>query len=185
MIGEHIRAMKGGRWQHAIDCGDETVLHLAEEAPPPVRVRRSYRPDFLVGAEPVEVVVHRERTFSPEDVVARAYSRAADPALAVMFKDSEAFAEWCMTGRLPATPPNLALSVPGVPAKAPAAARRGAARAKPSSRAKPARGAPAGKRGSKARPKAAAPKGRGGGTARRSAPRRGTAARPGSRKKRR
>ena len=37
MVGEHIRALKDGRWVHAIDCGDETVLHLVEEATPPRR----------------------------------------------------------------------------------------------------------------------------------------------------
>jgi hypothetical protein len=30
MVGEHIRVLKDGRWIHAVDCGDETVLHLAE-----------------------------------------------------------------------------------------------------------------------------------------------------------
>ena len=50
MVGEHIRALKGGRWIHAIDCGDETVLHLVEEAAPPC-VRRAYRPEFVAGAQ--------------------------------------------------------------------------------------------------------------------------------------
>jgi hypothetical protein len=100
MQGEHIRVLKGGRWLHAIDCGDETVLQLVESAPPP-RVRRAYRPEFVAGAEAVEVVTHRERTFPAKEVVRRGYSRASDPALAVMFQDSEAFAEWCKTGRIP------------------------------------------------------------------------------------
>jgi hypothetical protein len=86
LIGEHIRALKGGTWIHAIDCGDETVLHLVEEPAPP-RVRRAYRPEFLAGAAEVEAVTHRERTFAPAEVVRRAYSRASDPALAAMFGD--------------------------------------------------------------------------------------------------
>src|SRR5512138_1363756 len=96
MMGQHIRILKGGRWIHAVDCGDETVLHLAEEAPPP-RVRRAYRPEFVAGADAVEVVTHRERTYPASEIVRRAYSRASDPALAAMFQDSEAFAEWCTT----------------------------------------------------------------------------------------
>lgn len=101
MVGEHIRVKRAGRWQHAIDCGDETVLHLADEpGEAPVRVRRSYRPEFVSGAELVEVVTHRERTFPPSEVVARAFSRIADPVLASMFRDSEAFADWCATGRI-------------------------------------------------------------------------------------
>lgn len=156
MIGEHIRARKDGRWNHAIDCGDETVIHLASgEAP---RVVRSYRPEFVSGADVVEVVTHRERTFPSSEIVARAYSRIADAALASMFADSEAFAQWCAIGRTPAAGPrNVALSVPGArsgagrPAarSAPAKARNGRQRkaaprkARPKRRAKPARGASA------------------------------------------
>ena len=98
MVGQHIRAMKDGRWIHAIDCGDETVLHLADGEPQ--RVRRAYRPEFLAGSAAVEVVTHRERTFPAKEIVRRAYSRASDPALATMFRDSEAFAAWCTTGRV-------------------------------------------------------------------------------------
>jgi len=124
MVGEHIRILKDGRWIHAVDCGDETVLHLAEESPPP-RVRRAYRPEFVAGATSVEVVTHRERTFPAKEIVKRAYSRASDPALASMFRDSEAFAEWCATGRL-SGPRNVALDLgaaaPAAPAPAPKAA---------------------------------------------------------------
>ncbi|HEX9241579.1 MAG TPA: hypothetical protein VF875_03970 [Anaeromyxobacter sp.] len=120
MVGQHIRAMKGGRWIHAIDCGDETVLHLADEATPQ-RVRRAYRPEFVAGSATVEVITHRERTFPAKEIVRRAYSRASDPTLAAMFLDSEAFAEWCATGRL-AGARNVALEIPGLlPAAAQAA----------------------------------------------------------------
>jgi hypothetical protein len=123
MIGEHIRTLKGGRWNHAIDCGDETVIHLAEDGAGPSRVRRSYRPEFVAGAEVVEVVTHRARTFPDDEVVARAYSRISDPALAAMFRDSEAFASWCKTGRIPAEPPNRAIAVAPAAAPPPAAPR--------------------------------------------------------------
>jgi hypothetical protein len=119
MVGEHIRILKEGRWIHAVDCGDETVLHLAEESPPP-RVRRAYRPEFVAGATSVEVVTHRERTFPAKEIVKRAYSRASDPALASMFRDSEAFVEWCATGRL-SGPRNVALDLGAAPAAEPAA----------------------------------------------------------------
>jgi len=122
MVGEHIRALKGGRWVHAIDCGDETVLHLVEEAAPP-RVRRAYRPEFVAGAQAVELVTHRERTFPGKEVVRRAYSRASDPGLAAMFGDSEAFAEWCKTGRVASGARNFAVEVPRVE-PAPAAPSR-------------------------------------------------------------
>jgi len=157
MLGEHIRALKAGRWNHAIDCGDETVIHLAEEGARRA-VRRSYRPEFVSGAEVVEIVTHRQRTFPADEVVARAYSRIADPALAAMFATSESFAHWCATGRpwapgedlprvaapAPAAPPAKARSVPARPArkarrpKAKGAPRLGGARAKP----RPGAGAP-------------------------------------------
>ncbi len=123
MVGEHIRTRRDGRWNHAIDCGDETVIHLDGDAGR-ARVRRSYRPEFVSRAEVVEVVTHRERTFAANEVVARAYSRIADPALAAMFRDSEAFAEWCATGRLPAGPPNFMVSTAAPAVNAPAAAKK-------------------------------------------------------------
>jgi hypothetical protein len=128
MIGDHIRALRNGRWNHAIDCGDETVILLADDlAQAPARVRRSYRPEFVAGTAAVEVVTHRERTFPPEEVVARAYSRITDPALASMFRDSEAFAEWCVTGRLPVGTPVAAVPAPSPAAPAPVPARAGTA----------------------------------------------------------
>jgi hypothetical protein len=186
MVGEHIRALKGGRWVHAIDCGDETVLHLAEDSAPP-RVRRAYRPEFVAGAESVEHVTHRERTFPPREVVRRAYSRAADPTLAQMFHDSEAFAGWCTTGRL-SVPRNDAVLLapdhgrPAAPgATASAAPTRPPREAKPrrrrsrstAKRAKPARKVakrPAAARAPKRTSKSARGKGRGG---RVTAPKRG------------
>ena len=151
MVGEHIRALKGGRWVHGIDCGDQTVLHLAEQESPR-RVRRVYRPEFVSGAESVERVTHRERTFAPREVVRRAYSRAADPALAAMFGDSEAFAAWCTTGRL-VEPRNVALAAPSPTAAAPAAPPAAAPAAPPAARSAPRR-----EKRRTARPKAARPK---------------------------
>ena len=62
--------------QEEIDCGDATVIHLLDDPalPPADRVQRSYRPEFVAGADGVEVVTHRERVYSPRQVVARAYS---------------------------------------------------------------------------------------------------------------
>lgn len=152
MMGEHIRALKRGRWNHAIDCGDETVVHLADEASPSLAVRRSYRPEFVAGAEVVEVVTHRERTFPADEVVARAYSRIGDPALAAMFRSSESFAAWCTTGRPAAAPGAFAAGAAAPPPVARTAAAASGAAA-PRARAKPARPA----RPAKAKPK---PKGR-------------------------
>jgi hypothetical protein len=139
MIGDHIRARKGGRWTHAIDCGDKTVIFLREDegVAPADRILRSYRPTFEAEADAVEVVTHRERVFPPRQVVARAYSRTQNPALATVFGDSEAFAEWCKTGRVLNGAYNYAVAVPGVPAdararnRATASARPAAAKALP------------------------------------------------------
>jgi hypothetical protein len=152
MVGEHIRTRKGGRWTHAIDCGDGTVIHLAENGDGAARVLRTYRPEFVAGAEAVEVVRHRERTFAAKEIVARAYSRISLAALAAMFRDSEAFAEWCATGRLPPAPPNVAIAVSGsasaraapeprpprsvARAKAPSGAKRPGAASRPKRRAR-------------------------------------------------
>ncbi len=151
MVGEHIRALKGGRWIHAIDCGDETVLHLAEDQTPR-RVRRAYRREFVSGAETVERVTHRERTFPPKEVVRRAYSRAADATLAAMFRDSEAFAAWCTTGR-PSGTRNVAI---GVPVPAATQARATAPKREPAKPPKRKRAAAKSKRRARPRKRAAA-----------------------------
>ncbi len=129
MIGDHIRALKGGRWEHGIDCGDQTVIHLRDDpgVAPGERVRRTYRPEFLAGAEAVEVVTHRERVYAARQVVARAFSRALDASLAAMFSDSGAFAAWCKTGRLPVARSDAAGPPPGPASRAPAPARRASA----------------------------------------------------------
>jgi len=123
MLGDHIRALKGGRWVHAIDLGDQRVLHLAEEPglAPGARLRRQYRPEFTAGASTVELVVHRERTYPPRAVVARAWSRFMDPSVVAMFRDSESFAAWCKVGRLPETAPGAAAAT--APARAAPAAK--------------------------------------------------------------
>jgi hypothetical protein len=150
MVGDHIRALRAGRWTHAIDLGDNTVLAASEPAADGAgdgeRIRRLYRPHFEEGADSVEVVTHRERTYAGKVVAARAFSRLREPALAIMFRDSEAFAAWCKTGRLPEGPRNVAVAVRGGGAKRKAAgatrrAARSAARpaAKPAARARPAR----------------------------------------------
>jgi hypothetical protein len=147
MIGDHIRALVGGEWRHAIDCGDGTVLHLAsDDAAAPVRVRRSYRPEFVGGAQAVEVVVHRERVFPARQVVARAYSRAADPALARMFASSAAFASWCKAGHVEERE-SVAVSVPTLVQVAPPGATAEASAAGPVARRPPRKAAP--KKGAK------------------------------------
>lgn len=133
MIGDHIRARRDGRWVHGIDCGDRTVMFLAEDPAlaPADRLRRRYRPEFEAGADAVETVTHRVRVFPPRQVVARAFSRTRDPALAVMFGDSRAFAEWCKTGRVlpdPGAPLALAPLAIDAAATAPRRQRTGGAR---------------------------------------------------------
>jgi hypothetical protein len=166
MIGDHIRALKGGRWEHAIDCGDLTVIHLEEDRAPGARIRRSYRPEFVAGAEAVEVVTHRERVFPGKAVVSRAYSRVAERAVAATFRDSAQFAVWCKTGRV-LDAQGAAVEVPGL-APAPSQA---APRAKP---------APA-PRKAKAPAKAAKPAARKAAPPRKAAPKKG-ASKPAARK---
>jgi hypothetical protein len=150
MIGDHIRALKGGRWIHGIDGGDKTVLHLGEGPGP--KVLRTYRPLFVEGAVAVEVVTHREPVYPPSSVVARAWSPVRDPALGEMFGDSEAFASWCKSGRIPeASPAPVPRAAPG--AGAPAGAPE--ARPKPAARAARAGAKPAAPRRKKASKRAA------------------------------
>lgn len=169
MLGDHIRALKDGRWLHGIDLGDQRVLFLAEAPglPPGDRLRRVYRPEFTAGASKVELVVHREPAYPAKAVVARAWSRFMDPSVVHMFRDSEAFAAWCKIGRLPEAAPAAPAPVSPMAAKAaagPQAAPRAAPKAAPKAAARKApRGAagkPAAKRAPAGRPaaKKAAPR---------------------------
>jgi hypothetical protein len=156
MLGDHIRALKGGKWIHGIDLGDQRVLHLVEDPglAPGDRLRRVYKPEFTAGASAVQLVVHRERIYPARAVVARAWSRFMDPSVVAMFRDSESFAAWCKIGRVAEASPAKEAAAPA-PRKA-ARAAPAAAPAKP--RAAPAKsaGAPAKKAaaGAKARPAA-------------------------------
>jgi hypothetical protein len=129
MLGDHIRALKDGRWQHAIDLGDQRVLFLVEQPglAPGDRLRRVYRPEFTAGASRVELVVHRERTYPAKAVVARAWSRFMDPSVVSMFHDSQQFAAWCKAGRLPEPAPDAP----------PAAGKRAGGRSKGQAKAAP------------------------------------------------
>jgi hypothetical protein len=140
MLGDHIRALKDGRWLHGIDLGDQRVLYLAE-APglaPGDRLRRVYRPEFTAGARRVELVVHREPAYPAKAVVARAWSRFMDPSVVAMFKDSEAFAAWCKIGRLPESTPAAPPPASPMAARAAAQAVKGAPRPQPKASPKPA-----------------------------------------------
>ena len=123
-LGDHVRALAGGQYRHAVDCGDRTVLMLARDGAGRPEVRRVLAAEFAAGAERVEVVVHREPVHAPRAVVARAFSRVRDPAAALGFATSEAFAVWCLAGRPPE--PDRA---PVRAARASRRARRGARRA--------------------------------------------------------
>jgi len=147
MLGDHIRALKGGHWLHGIDLGDQRVLYLAE-APglaPGDRLRRVYRPEFTAGATKVELVVHREPAYPAKAVVARAWSRFMDPSVISMFRDSEAFAAWCKIGRLPETAPPAPAPLSPMAAAAARPAARSAAPKAAARQAAPAKRAVAGK----------------------------------------
>jgi hypothetical protein len=142
MLGDHIRALKDGRWQHGIDLGDQRVLFLVETPglAPGDRLRRVYRPEFTAGSSKVELVVHREPAYPAKAVVARAWSRFMDPSVVAMFRDSEAFAAWCKIGRLPEAP-----VIEGTPAPAARPAEKrpiASAGAPPAATPKPARATP-------------------------------------------
>ena len=129
MTGDHVRFLRGNVWEHAIDVGDRTAIHFATGE----GVRRAPLAQ-LAGATPVEVVTHTEPVFAPRRVVDRAFSRLAETAYRGMFRDSEAFAVWCKSGRVPFATMQLA------PGFLPAAA--GGGRSTPSVKAATSREAP-------------------------------------------
>jgi len=112
--GDHVRVLREGRWDHAIDCGDRTVIHFVAGSGP--AIRRSPLTDFARIGERVEVVPHLERVYPPREVVARAYSRLRAPPFVHMFADAEQFAAWCKSGLLPGAPAGAAAGSGPAPA---------------------------------------------------------------------
>lgn len=145
--GDHVRALRGGVWDHAIDLGDRTVIRFV----PGRGLERGAYAGFTDGAEAVEVVVHRERVYRPPLVVARAFSRMAETAYAAMFVDPEQFAVWCKSGALPPATPEAAPATPRRARSARAAAAPARFRARAAGKGRKARPAARSKPGSKSR----------------------------------
>jgi hypothetical protein len=165
-LGDHIRTLANGRFDHAIDCGDMTVIHLFAFPGEAGRaeVRRSRLSDFTAGADRVEVVNYPQRGYAPRMVVARAFSRLGDSAAWAMFPSAEHFATWCVNGQAPAPHAGPAAREPPVPAPPEPGSPRRARKPRP-------KVGPSGKKG-------ASRKARGGKPARRKAPGRAKAKRP-------
>jgi Lecithin retinol acyltransferase len=150
--GDHICITTGGVAEHAIDVGDRTVIHFVQGE----GLKRSRLAELAPDGARVEVVVHRHRVYVPKQVVARAFSRFSDSAYSAMFRDSEEFASWYKTGKMPAHPLAAArepsadrVEVAAKPSRAgrarpsTASARRAAAARKPKTAKKAGKGAPA------------------------------------------
>ncbi len=120
--GDHVRVLKEGRWDHAIDCGDRTVIHFVAGARP--AVCHTALADFARIGEPVEVVPHPERVHPAREVVARAWSRLGNPSFAHMFTGAEQFAVWCKSGLLPPAPLPAAPAAAGSRVRVRAAGRK-------------------------------------------------------------
>jgi len=187
--GDHIRILTGAEQVHAIDCGDRTVLYLAAGRDGSGgQVRRSLLSELARGADRVEVVRHAHAVYPAQMVVARAFSRLGDPSAGSMFRSSDHFAAWCLTGQGPLPQPG-----PSIPAAAPAtsgpdalarlraAVEKGVAappRSGRKGRKAPRGGAPKGRPGRKATAAGARAQGRSRGTGRKSAARPARPTRP-------
>jgi hypothetical protein len=135
--GDHVRVLRHGTWDHAIDIGDRTVIRFT----PRGGLERRAFSDFVAGGERIEVVVHREPVHRAAQVVRRAFSRFAETAFQAMFRDAEQFAVWCKNGRMPpaavAPPGPVSRAAARVRAPAaPAVKARAAVKAKPAAKGK-------------------------------------------------
>jgi hypothetical protein len=150
-LGDHLRVNRNGVLDHAIDCGDGTVIRFVPASGGGrAEVRRARLLDFAGGAERVEVVNYPSLVYPADMVVARAFSRLGESAAGTMFGGPEHFATWCVNGQAPVRPlagPSLS-SPPPPPAEPPAAVppRPAAPKAAPRPAAKAGKPAPARKR---------------------------------------
>jgi hypothetical protein len=98
--GDHVRVWRPlpGFWHHGVYVGDASLIHYSGEVgrKRDASICRVSGSEFLSGTDG-EVVPH-DRSFTPNDVVARAETRLGETGYHVVFRNCEHFANWCKEG---------------------------------------------------------------------------------------
>lgn len=88
----------GMYYHHGIDCGDGSVIHYSGEPAQKASasIERTTLDDFAGGG--VVEVVYYERSYDPDEVIARAEEMLGEEGYNLVTNNCEHFAAWCKTG---------------------------------------------------------------------------------------
>lgn len=92
--GDHIKALRIGYAHHGIYAGDGRVLHYLDNR----GVCECSQEEFADGMPVFTVPYLVLDTFSPDEIVRRAYSRVGESDYNLVFQNCEHFATWCACG---------------------------------------------------------------------------------------
>ncbi|SBW00711.1 putative Cell wall-associated hydrolases (Invasion-associated proteins) [uncultured delta proteobacterium] len=92
--GDHLKAMRVGYAHHGIYAGDGKVLHYLDDR----GICECSLEEFAGGMPTVAVTYLILDTFSPDEIVRRAYSRMGESGYSLVFQNCEHFATWCACG---------------------------------------------------------------------------------------
>jgi hypothetical protein len=124
--GDHIYVVRVGYTHHGIQVDDDKVVHYNGEpgsSKIAATIREATRVEFLAGGE-LRVRKYGVR-FSPDETVARAYSRLGESGYHLFDNNCEHFATWCVTDKHSSSQVNGAVAAGGVAGTAGTAAAAG------------------------------------------------------------
>lgn len=100
-LGDHLAVQRLGYRHHGLYIGDGQVIHYQGPFASDDRTGQIVLcslDDFHRG-QPLQVVSHSNRPFSPEECIARAFSRLGEQDYHLLFNNCEHFVLWCIEDR--------------------------------------------------------------------------------------
>ena len=100
-LGDHLAIQRLGYSHHGLYVGNGQVIHYQgsfANDDQTGQIGLSMLDDFHRG-QPLQVVSHSSRPFSPEECVARAFSRLGEQDYHLLFNNCEHFVLWCIEDR--------------------------------------------------------------------------------------
>lgn len=100
-LGDHLAVQRLGYSHHGLYVGDRQVIHYQGPFANDDRTGQIVlcSLDDFHSEQPLQVLSHPSRPFSPEECVARAFSRLGEQDYHLLFNNCEHFVQWCIEDR--------------------------------------------------------------------------------------
>ena len=97
-LGDHLAVQRLGYSHHGLYVGDRQVIHYQGPFANDDRTGQIVlcSLDDFHSEQPLQVLSHPSRPFSPEECVARAFSRLGEQDYHLLFNNCEHFVQWCI-----------------------------------------------------------------------------------------